>query len=235
MPTEEAYIDFLAQKNIPMQEMEMTMDLDNLIPFVKKEIRKDRKVLELCEKACVSYLRGYKEHHCNYIFSFKHLPLLEILNSFGMMKIPKLPDLPMAHLELEFVSENTDNIPYKDRIKERHRIKKIKKMTKIKTPKQLKAERARAKWGKEAKEERRKLQIARDREEARVTKEIKLRQQKILEERGIVGEGEFGEIAELEDYGLIQNLKKRKLGQESETGTSFEDNGESPQKKKKIF
>jgi ATP-dependent RNA helicase DDX55/SPB4 len=189
--------------------------------------KKDRTFLETCEKSFISYLRAYREHHLNYIFAYKDLPLLDILNSFAMLRIPKFPDLPMAHLELEFVTEDTENIPYLNKIKERHRLKKIKKMNKVKTPKQLRAERARAKFGKPAKEERRKLQRARDLENNRVKKEFEIRQQRILDQRALEHEGGVTEdgTTEGDDYDLIQNLKKRKISEDQ----SYE--GKSPLKR----
>jgi len=80
MPNEEAYIDYLAQKDISMKEMEVTLGLPSILPKIKYEIKKDRTFLETCEKSFISYLRAYREHHLNYIFAYKDLPLLDILN-----------------------------------------------------------------------------------------------------------------------------------------------------------
>jgi ATP-dependent RNA helicase DDX55/SPB4 len=40
MPNEEAYIDYLAQKDISMKEMEVTLGLPSILPKIKYEIKK---------------------------------------------------------------------------------------------------------------------------------------------------------------------------------------------------
>jgi len=210
LPTEEAYIDFLAQKDIPINEMELALNLPDISEDLKVKIRKDRKIFELGEKGFVSYIRAYKEHHCNYIFSIKELPLLDILNLFVLLRIPKVPDVPMAHLESLFNSETTEHIPYADKSKERQRQKKIRRKNKVVTPRQKKAKDARLKFGKAAKDQKKKIQRAMSLERNRLETQRKDQQQRILEQRA----QQMDEDEITKDYLLIQNLRKRKLSQQ---------------------
>ena len=49
--------------------------------------------MEKGQNAYVSFIRAYKEHHCNFIFILKNLPLNTIAMSFGLLYMPKLPDI----------------------------------------------------------------------------------------------------------------------------------------------
>lgn len=40
----------------------------DLCPALRAEAEADREVMEKGARAFVSYVRGYKEHHCKYIF-----------------------------------------------------------------------------------------------------------------------------------------------------------------------
>ena len=76
-PSEIAYIDFLQLKKVPIEEISLSkkkIDLD-LLPFLKQQQLTDRELMEKSRAAFVSFVRGYKEHQCNFIFSLETLGL----------------------------------------------------------------------------------------------------------------------------------------------------------------
>ena len=96
-PKEEAYIDLLRMRKVPLSPILSTEhccppeeegdnskpqtgerqilsaapdkeSIEDILPKVKDLVSKDRDVLEKGTKAFISYVRAYKEHHCAFIF-----------------------------------------------------------------------------------------------------------------------------------------------------------------------
>lgn len=44
-------------------------------------------------KAFVSFVRAYSKHEASYIFRIKDLDLVGIAKSFGLLKLPRMPEL----------------------------------------------------------------------------------------------------------------------------------------------
>ena len=44
-------------------------------------------------KAFVSFVRAYSKHEASYIFRVKDLDLIGIAKSFGLLRLPKMPEL----------------------------------------------------------------------------------------------------------------------------------------------
>ena len=81
---EESYIDLLSNRQVPLQELPETetccndieadsesdssTTITNILPQIRGLVLKDREYLEKGTKAFTSYIRGYKEHMCGFIF-----------------------------------------------------------------------------------------------------------------------------------------------------------------------
>lgn len=81
---EESYIDLLSNRQVPLQELPETETccndietdsesdsstaITNILPQIRGIVLKDREYLEKGTKAFTSYIRGYKEHMCGFIF-----------------------------------------------------------------------------------------------------------------------------------------------------------------------
>ena len=50
-------------------------------------------VMEKGTKAFVSYVRGYKEHHCKYIFQLADLSLEHLGYMFGLLRLPVMKEV----------------------------------------------------------------------------------------------------------------------------------------------
>lgn len=44
-------------------------------------------------KAFVSFVRAYSKHEASYIFRIKDLDLVGVATSFGLLRLPKMPEL----------------------------------------------------------------------------------------------------------------------------------------------
>ena len=84
-------IRFLMQ--IPIQELQPSSEPDDLMPSLRKLSESDRDILEKGIRAFVSYIRGYKEHQCKYIFQMKDLDLGKLANACGLLQLPRMPEI----------------------------------------------------------------------------------------------------------------------------------------------
>ena len=144
-PHEEAYVDLLIARRVPMEqrnpeeEQRTRSDAIGSRSAVEKMRRmsvKDRAVMEKATRAFVSYVRAYKEHHCRFIFMFKELDLGRLATAFGLLRLPKMPELTKADVSnfdiasssppLEFKDVDVDAIRYKDKAREKQRQKLLK-------------------------------------------------------------------------------------------------------------
>ena len=94
--------------------------------------KRDREAMEKGVRAFVSYVRGYKEHHCRYIFRLKELHLAKLANAMGLLRLPKMKEIRKAAKNtLEGFEECTDididDIPYLDHQREKQRKTQLEK------------------------------------------------------------------------------------------------------------
>lgn len=50
-------------------------------------------------KAFVSFVRAYSKHEASYIFRVKDLDLVGVAKSFGLLRLPRMPELKDANRE----------------------------------------------------------------------------------------------------------------------------------------
>jgi hypothetical protein len=50
-------------------------------------------VMEKGTKAFVAYVRGYKEHHCKYVFQLRDLCLAQLGSAFGLLRLPVMKEV----------------------------------------------------------------------------------------------------------------------------------------------
>ena len=50
-------------------------------------------------KAFVSFVQAYSKHEASYIFRVKDLDLVGVAKSFGLLRLPKMPELKSVDLE----------------------------------------------------------------------------------------------------------------------------------------
>lgn len=68
LPEEDTYAEFLRLRKVPLLELPKTTGLAPVTENLRTAAAADRDVLEKATRAMVSFVRGYKEHQCKYIF-----------------------------------------------------------------------------------------------------------------------------------------------------------------------
>ncbi|KAJ7349024.1 DEAD-domain-containing protein [Mycena albidolilacea] len=145
---ETSYVDFLAIRKIPISERpyftgsgDQPMDLppagededeptrpdDAEVPVflgrIRKTILTDRAIHDQAAKAFVSFVRAYSKHEASYIFRVKDLDLIGVAKSFGLLRLPRMPelrDLPRDGWEDAVVDWNS--FAYLDKAQEAKRL-----------------------------------------------------------------------------------------------------------------
>lgn len=63
----------------------------------------------------MSYIKAYSNHECSHIFQIKELDLYKLGKGFGLLHMPKMPELRSDKYKnlAPFVDEDVSKIPYK--------------------------------------------------------------------------------------------------------------------------
>ncbi|KAI9143103.1 P-loop containing nucleoside triphosphate hydrolase protein [Paraphysoderma sedebokerense] len=121
--------------------------LQSLHSRVIKAVRSDRSVFDKSITSFVSYIRFYSNNELSYIFRLSNMRLLELVQLWGLLKLPKMPELNLnsssngkgksksvwKFSEIEQVQEyiaslsvDTDSIKYLDKVREKKRLQELK-------------------------------------------------------------------------------------------------------------
>ncbi|KAL1701419.1 P-loop containing nucleoside triphosphate hydrolase protein [Schizophyllum commune] len=107
------YVDFMAVRKIPLKphpyirsdtsaNMEVDEDEDGrpedpdvatVQSAIRAFVRTDRTLHDLGAKALVSAVQAYSKHQASYIFRLKDLDIVGMAKSFGMLRLPRMPEL----------------------------------------------------------------------------------------------------------------------------------------------
>ncbi|KAL0823083.1 hypothetical protein Bca101_046760 [Brassica carinata] len=125
LPEEEDYVEFMRRRGVPCQEKECSEEASDVIPIIRSLAMKDRAVLEKGLKAFVSFVRGYKEHHCSYIFRWKSLEIGKLAMGYGLLYLPSMSEVKQHRLSSEGFTPVADvkfeDIKFKDKSREKQR------------------------------------------------------------------------------------------------------------------
>ena len=81
--------------------------------------------MEAGTRAFVSYVRGYKEHHCKYIFRIQDVSFGRLASSFALLRLPKMPETKkLLRDQLEHFTPSSvdiDAIKFRDKAREKQR------------------------------------------------------------------------------------------------------------------
>ncbi|KAL0574531.1 ATP-dependent rRNA helicase spb4 [Marasmius crinis-equi] len=155
---EEEYVDLMSVRRIPMKrhsyigedgplpdkDRPEDKDVSVYLRKCRKTILTDRALHDQAAKAFVSFVKAYSKHEASYIFRVKDLDLVGLAKSYGLLRLPKMPELKDADLD-GWEDEDVDwnEYSYADKLQEEKR-----KASLVKTPeeeelaKKRKAERA---------------------------------------------------------------------------------------------
>ncbi|KAI7735019.1 hypothetical protein M8C21_028136 [Ambrosia artemisiifolia] len=204
LPKEEAYVDFLRVKRIPIEERMCSEDALDVVPHLRAAAQKDRDVMEKGLRAFVSYIRAYKEHHCNFILRWKDLEIGKLGMGYGLLQLPSMSEVKQNSLSTDgFIAVEDlklEEIKFKDKNREKQRkknlqVKKEAKQEDTKTHKAKdKAKNTVTVMKKRTAKQRRAIQSAEDDEE--LTREYRLLKKL---KKGAINESEYAKLTGTED------------------------------------
>ncbi|XP_020540476.1 DEAD-box ATP-dependent RNA helicase 18 [Jatropha curcas] len=204
LPKEEAYVEFLRIRRVPLQERKNTDDVPDVVPQIRAAAKKDRDVMEKGLRAFVSFIRAYKEHHCSYIFRWKELEVGKLGMGYGLLQLPSMPEV--KHHSLSTVGftpvedVKLEDIKFKDKSREKQRKKnmQVKKEAQEQEPKPQKPNKtpnaAPTAMRKKTAKQRRAAQTVEDEEEL-------AREYRLLKKlrKGTIDESEFARLTGTEE------------------------------------
>ncbi|XP_071710280.1 DEAD-box ATP-dependent RNA helicase 18 [Rutidosis leptorrhynchoides] len=201
LPKEEAYVEFLRIKRIPLEESPCSEEALDVVPQLRAAAKKDRDVMEKGLRAFVSYVRAYKEHHCNYILRWKDLEIGKLGMGYGLLQLPSMSEVKQNSLSTEgFVAVEDlklEEIKFMDKNREKQRKKNL--QVKKDMPQEEKTRKAKAKsvptvMKKRTAKQRRAVQSAEDDEE--LTRDYRLLKKL---KKGAIDETEFAKLTGTEE------------------------------------
>lgn len=214
MPSEEAYVDFIFRnQKVLLDELKPLEPLASVIPLMRKLQIGDRALMDKAMRAFVSYVQAYAKHECSIILRVKDLEFGKLATGFGLIKLPKMPEIRNINIE-GFEEEKIDfnSIPYRDKHREGIRQQKLNEFHNTgKWPcKGQKRKRQTEAW---AETKQRKMDRKRKRKERQEKKKVKIMDGKTKKRKrkGVTQE----EIDELtKDIALIKKYKQKKISEE---------------------
>jgi len=177
MPHEDVYLNFIKiNQKVEIDAMELPPPKQDYRDEIRALIKTDRTILDKSNRAFVSYVQSYSKHECNKLLRVKDLDLGGIATSYGLLRIPLMPELKKMKISgFETDPIDVKTIKYKHVIKEQKRQEKIVEYQKTgvwpgmekKKPKFQKTE----SWSKKKEEKKRKAEKRALKEEKKANKE----------------------------------------------------------------
>jgi ATP-dependent RNA helicase DDX55/SPB4 len=168
----------------------------------------NREAMEKGTRAFVSYMRGYKEHHCRFIFRHKELQLARLANAMGLLRLPRMKEIRKAPKAATagFVESAVDPeaVPYAEKAREKQRRAANAAAAAARAEAEARGELSE---GKGAREKRKREEAAREAERKNGEKRLtasKRRQQESREDLDDIND----------DYRALKKLKKGKISEE---------------------
>jgi ATP-dependent RNA helicase DDX55/SPB4 len=118
---EVSYIAYLQKKKVDIREYEVISKSDeepkqSCFELIREAMLQDRDLIDKAQDAFVSFIRYYREHQLNFIFSITMLDMGQVANSFCLFKIPRVKEV-LGKATHGFEPRNDVDlatIPYKD-------------------------------------------------------------------------------------------------------------------------
>ncbi|EJF66036.1 DEAD-domain-containing protein [Dichomitus squalens LYAD-421 SS1] len=133
------YVEFMAVRKIPMKERPRFAsdgtpvshddtdtddpEVSSVMDAIRKKALTDRALHDKAVKAFVSFARAYSKHEASYIFRVKDLDFVGLAKSFGLLRLPRMPelkDVPKGGWEDAHVDWNSYS--YADKAQEAKRL-----------------------------------------------------------------------------------------------------------------
>ncbi|KAF8508395.1 DEAD-domain-containing protein [Gautieria morchelliformis] len=147
---ERGYVDFLAVRKIPLTERSFLTDdqglsseskmaeadgersedymVEHTITQIRAVVLQDRDSFDKAVKAYVSFIRAYTKHEASYIFRLNNLDLVGVARSFGLLRLPRCPELKGVDAKTagwRDADVDWDVYAYKDKRREAKRVQQL--------------------------------------------------------------------------------------------------------------
>ncbi|KAF9221989.1 DEAD-domain-containing protein [Gyrodon lividus] len=138
---ETEYVDFLAVRKIPIRRYpfiqaggvlasEVSSEpefedpaVQTFLSQIRETVLTDRALNDKAAKGFVSFVRAYSKHEASYIFRMKDLDLVGVAKSFGLLRLPRMPELKdVDKTEWEDTQVDWDAYGYADKAQEAKRL-----------------------------------------------------------------------------------------------------------------
>ncbi|KAI0372859.1 DEAD-domain-containing protein [Pilatotrama ljubarskyi] len=133
------YVEFMSVRKIPLRQRprfardgstKADDDMETEDPEVQAALQKirqriltDRALHDKAAKAFVSFVRAYSKHEASYIFRLKDLDLVGLAKSFGLLRLPRMPELKdLPRDGWEDAGVDWDSYAYADKAQEAKRL-----------------------------------------------------------------------------------------------------------------
>ncbi|KAH7887719.1 DEAD-domain-containing protein [Phlebopus sp. FC_14] len=135
------YIDFLAVRKIPIwkhplisaggvlasdfapEREETDAAVQSFLSKIRETVLTDRALSDKAAKGFVSFVRAYSKHEASYIFRIKDLDLVGVAKSFGLLRLPRMPEFRDVDLSgWEDAQINWETYAYADKAQEAKRL-----------------------------------------------------------------------------------------------------------------
>lgn len=225
LETESAYVDFIKRnQKVELHQMErdhkwkLNKDtVDECLQYMRQMQQKDRLMFDKANRAFVSYVQAYSKHECNLILQLKDIDLGKLAMGFGLLRMPKMPELKGKDVS-SFVGPEIDvnTIPYAHKQRELRRIKRLSEYqnTGVWTSNQnrCKHKKRTESWSETKK---RKLERQEKRSKRKERKELKQQFSTTCnkKKRKRINEEDIEQLAK--DIALIKKFKKKKVNASS--------------------
>ncbi|KAL6939838.1 hypothetical protein ACO0RG_003685 [Hanseniaspora osmophila] len=244
---EEDYVEFLQVKNIDITPLQNKLDddcLDSMYDLQKDVLQwslQDRARFDDAIKAFVSFIRYYSKHSATSIFRLQSLDYIGLAKLYGLIRLPKMPEIDKYCSNLKSSNNNTDTdtddtilsngwlisqpidmkeYKYLNKQKEEKRLKDLQNLQKIKDKNKLKTElkKKNMAWSNNTDTKEKKLERREKMSLKRNAIEEKLKQEEQKKQNGMDSEEEE-QVTDWKD--MVRANKKRK--QDSSVQGSFDD------------
>lgn len=223
LETEDAYIDFIKRnQKVDLQNITLEPSIisyETCLRHMRNLQKQDRFLFDKANRAFVSYVQAYSKHECNLILRLKDIDLGKLAMSFGLLRMPRMPELKgrdTSSFEQEDIDTNL--IAYLNKQKEQNRLEKLKIFQDSgvwPTGHKHKHKQTRP-WSEAKKKKLEKHENRMKRKEKKMKQKIATNPTK--KQKRKISEEDIEELAR--DIALIKKLKKKKISQE-EFNTAF--------------
>lgn len=213
LETEDAYVDFIKRnQKVELQQIETKPDkntVEECLQYMRNLQQQDRLMFDKANRAFVSYIQAYNKHECNLILQLKDMDLGKVAMGFGLLKMPKMPELKGKDVSF-FVSPeiNVNAISYANKQRELYRIKKLIKYqnTGVWSDNYKHKQRQTESWSESKKK---KLERQEKRSKRKKQKKLESCSASTKKKRKQIDEESLAELAK--DITLIKKIKKKKV------------------------